>query len=136
MKRARTTSRHTFVLLLATLLAARGRAAAACKSTCTEELRACRSHCQGITDRRACRQQCADASTCTAPGARLRTAAYTVDMCREDAAGFSVHERLFVRRGNCDPVTLLELPLVGPVPAGRGLCPAMEHRGSGRARSS
>jgi hypothetical protein len=46
---------------------------------------------------------------------RARTGAYAVVECRNDAAGFSLHERLVVRRSNCDPVTVMELPPVGPV---------------------
>jgi hypothetical protein len=43
------------------------------------------------------------------------TGAYPVNECRNDAAGFSLRERLFVRRNNCDPVPIMELPPVGPV---------------------
>jgi hypothetical protein len=104
------------LVLVATLLAAVTHASAACKSTCTEELRACREQCRGSTDRRGCRQRCADASTCGTPGTGLKlTGAYPIVECRNDAAGFSIRERLVVRRGNCDAVTVMELPPVGPV---------------------
>src|SRR5262245_4245248 len=91
--------------------------AAGCPSACTREIRACRGRCaaQRGTARRECRASCADASTCNAAGVRARTGAYAVVECRNDAAGFSLHERLVVRRGNCDPVTVMELPPVGPV---------------------
>jgi hypothetical protein len=111
----RATILRIVVLLAATLLGVPGEGGAACKSTCTEELRACRVQCRGGANRRECRRRCAKASTCTAPGVRGRTGAYVVNECRNDAAGFMLHERLFVRRGNCDPVTIMDLPAVGPV---------------------
>jgi hypothetical protein len=87
-----------------------------------DELRACRSQCRGAPNRRACRKRCADASTCTAPGVRARTVAYAVNACREDATGIWFHERLFVRRGNCDPVMIMDLTPVGPAPDDLDLC--------------
>jgi hypothetical protein len=39
-----------------------------------------------------------------------------VNECRNDANGFSLRERLFVRRNNCDAVPVMELPAVGPLP--------------------
>ena len=88
-----------------------------CPSACTRELRACRARCatQRGTARGDCRERCGGASTCNASGVRARTGAYVVVECRNDAAGFSLHERLVVRRSNCDPVTVMELPPVGPV---------------------
>jgi hypothetical protein len=100
---------------MATFLLAHGDATATCTSTCTSELRACREQCRQADDRRACRRRCAVASTCEAPGTLQATGAYPVNECRNDAAGFSLRERLVVRRGNCDPVTVMELPSVGPV---------------------
>jgi hypothetical protein len=46
-----------------------------------------------------------------------------VNECREDAEGFSFRERLVVRHSNCDPVTLIELPEVGPIPDPLHVCP-------------
>lgn len=104
------------LVLVAMFVAGRTDAiAAACKSTCTEELRACRTQCRGDGDRRDCRRRCAEASTCVTPGAPTETGAFPVNDCRNDAAGFSLRERLVVRRGNCDAETLMELPAVGPV---------------------
>jgi hypothetical protein len=110
-----TTSTVRLLVLVATFVAAGTRAGAACKSTCTDELRACREQCRDTDDRHACRQRCAEASTCVAPGTGRATGAYPLNECRSDAAGFSLRERLFVRRNNCDPVPIMELPSVGPV---------------------
>jgi hypothetical protein len=98
--------------------ATRGRAAAACPSTCTQQLAACKRTCPGGGQgRRECRAACAERSTCTAPGASIRTLAYVVTACREDPQGlYSVAQKLVIRRGNCDPVTVMEVALPTPVP--------------------
>ena len=111
-----TTSTARLLVLVAMLVATGTRAGAACKSTCTDELRACRAQCRDAADRRDCRRRCAEASTCATPGAPKVTGAYPLNECRNDAGGFALHERLVVRRGNCDAVTVMELPAVGPVP--------------------
>jgi hypothetical protein len=60
---------------------------------------------------------CAERSTCTAPGARIRTLAYVVTACRQDPQGlFSIAQKLVIRRGNCDPVTVMEVATPTPVP--------------------
>jgi cysteine-rich repeat protein len=89
--------------------------AVACHSTCTQQLKACRRTCPDRGQaRRKCRADCAERSTCTAPGAAIRTLAYVVTECRTDPQGFaSLGQKLLVRRGNCDPVTVMEL---GPFP--------------------
>jgi hypothetical protein len=46
----------------------------------------------------------------------IRTIAYTVDQCHQDAQGIDLFEKLVVRRGNCDPVTVMELPPVENAP--------------------
>src|SRR5262245_38590747 len=103
---------------LAMLIAAPVHARARCRSTCTDELRDCRARCATLrgTDRRACRERCTEVSTCTAPGARIRTLAYVVGQCRSDAAGLSIHQVLQIRRGDCDPVPVREIPFSEPVP--------------------
>lgn len=63
-------------------------------------------------------------SDCTAPGAAIRTLAYVVNTCRQEAEGFSGSQRLMVRRGNCAPVTIMEVPFAGPSPDPVGLCRA------------
>jgi hypothetical protein len=113
----------TVALLLATLVGLH-EARAACKSTCSEELRVCGAACAPTrgAERHQCRQRCEDASTCSAPGARLRTTAYVAVECRQDASGTTLTEKLLVRGGNCDPVTVMELPPAGPVNDQFGLC--------------
>jgi hypothetical protein len=95
------------------LAATRGRATAACHSTCTQELRECKRTCASRGQaRRDCRTACAERSTCTAPGARIQTLAYVVSTCT--VGGF--HQKLQIRHGDCDPVTVLDFPgqLEGP----------------------
>src|SRR5262245_38193363 len=58
---------------------------------------------EGGQARRDCREACAERSTCTARGARIRTLAYVVRECTQDTQGrFSLKQKLPVRRGNCD----------------------------------
>ncbi|HKA29742.1 MAG TPA: hypothetical protein VKH82_10220, partial [Candidatus Binatia bacterium] len=99
------------------LEATRGSAAAACHSTCTAQLAECKRTCPGGGQaRRDCREACAERSTCTAPGARIRTLAYVVTECTNDPQGrSSVKQKLLVRRGNCDPVTVIDTPSTTPV---------------------
>ena len=106
------------------LAATRGRAAAACHSTCAEQLAECKRTCPGDGQgRRACRAACAERSTCTAPGARIRTLAYVVSECTTDPQGrSSLKQKLVVRRGNCDPLTVVETAASPPVPDPLGLC--------------
>src|SRR5262245_29817664 len=98
-------------IVVLSLAATRGRAAAACPSTCTQQLRECKRTCaSGGQGRRDCRAACAARSTCTAPGARIRTLAYVVNECRSDARGTVLRQALRIRRGDCAPVTVLEFP--------------------------
>jgi hypothetical protein len=81
---------------------------------------------------------CTERSTCTAPGAGIRTFAYVVNECHRDAQGLSsFSQKLLVRRGNCDPATVLELPPVGPVsdPLGDALGGTCHNFGAYRAGS-
>jgi cysteine-rich repeat protein len=91
--------------------------AVGCHSTCTEQLKGCRRTCPGRGHaRRECRAACVERTTCTAPGAAIRTLAYVVSECRIDPHGFSSFgQKLLVRRGNCDPVTVMELGAFPPV---------------------
>ncbi len=86
----------------------------ACQSTCARQVGACRTECAARRGRG--RHECVDAclatSTCTAPGARIRTLAYVVTECSLDPQGFgSINQKLVIRRGNCDPVTVMDIPL-------------------------
>src|SRR5215831_3875922 len=100
------------------LAATRGTAAAACHSSCTQQLAECKRTCPGGGQgRRDCRAACTERSTCTAPGARIRTLAYVVTECTADPQGrSSAKQKLLVRRGNCDPVTVIDTPSTTPVP--------------------
>ena len=107
------------------------RRAVACHSTCTQQLKACRQTCPGGGQaRRECRAACAARSTCTAPGAAIRTLAYVVTECTTDPLRrTSLKQKLLIRRGNCDPITVKELDAGPPQPDPSGLC-----RGYGEAR--
>ena len=97
---------------------------AACHSTCTEQLVACKRTCpvEGRA-RRDCRTACAQRSTCTAPGAPIRTLAYVLTECRQDPQDlYSIAQKLVVRRGNCDPVTVMEVGPSTPVLDPAGVC--------------
>src|SRR4029453_1062033 len=106
------------VIVGLSLATPRGSAAAACPSTCTQQLAECKRSCPGDGQgRRDCRGACAERSTCTAPGASIRTLAYVVTACRQDPQGLvSVTQKLVIRRGNCDPVTVMEVATPTPVP--------------------
>ena len=101
--------------------------AAACHSTCTQQLKECRQACRGRGQaRRDCREACAERSTCTAPGARIRALAYVVSECTTDAQGrSSLEQKLLIRRGNCDPLQVMEARASTPVPNSFGLCRAL-----------
>ena len=94
------------------------RKATACHSTCTQDLAACKQTCPVHgTARRDCREACAQRSTCTAPGTRIRTMAYLVSECTTDPQRrSSLRQKLLIRRGNCDPVTVMEVATPTPVP--------------------
>src|SRR5262249_23946687 len=91
------------------LAATRARAAAECHSSCAQQLAECKRTCpERGPGRRDCRAACAARSTCTAPGARIRTLAYVVNKCRGDARGTVLRQALRIRREDCAPVTVLE----------------------------
>ena len=106
------------------LAATRGTAAAACHSSCTQQLAECKRTCPGGGQgRRDCRAACTERSTCTAPGARIRTLAYVVTECTADPQGrSSAKQKLVVRRGNCDPVPVMETTPSTPAPDPLGIC--------------
>lgn len=89
---------------------------AACQTTCTQQLVACRQTCPvSGRGRRDCRAACAKRSTCTAAGARIRTLAYVVSECTTAQGRSSLKQKLLVRRGNCDPVVVMEAATPTPV---------------------
>jgi hypothetical protein len=99
-------------------------AAAACRSSCRQQLVECKRTCAGSGQtRRECRAACAARSTCTAPGAPIRTLAYVVTECGQDPQGFfSSRQKLLVRHGNCDPVPVKEFDGGAPTPDPGELC--------------
>ncbi len=93
------------------------RRAVPCHSTCTQQLKACRRTCPASGEaRRDCRAACAARTTCAAPGAPIRTLAYVVTECRQDARGYSARQTLRVQRGTCDPVTVAGTETPAPIP--------------------
>jgi len=48
--------------------------------------------------------------------------AYVVTQCREDDDGFFYGQKLQVRRGPADPITVSEIPTSGPIPSATGIC--------------
>src|SRR5262245_32226737 len=101
-------------LTLLAVIAVGGSLAAAaprCEKPCRAETAACiRSRCAGLEGdaRRECRETCRGIGGCAA----IRTFAYVVNECRTD--GPILHQALRIRRGDCAPVTVmdLELPVV------------------------
>src|SRR5262249_54910325 len=70
-----------------------------------------------------CRAACAARSNCTAPGARIRTLAYVVTECTTDALGrSSLQQSFLIRRGNCDPVLVMQAGPSTPVPNTSQVC--------------
>jgi len=123
--------RAAIALMTVSLVAARAAPAAiagSCQKSCGREVAACRrAECSGLAGdaRRRCAEGCRARSTCTAPGAAIRTLAYVVTECRSDRADSqgrsSFAQKLMVRRGNCDPVTIKEFRQ-DPVPDPAGIC--------------
>src|SRR5262249_49298225 len=98
-------------------------AAAACHSSCAQQLAECKRTCpKRGPGRRDCRAACAERSTCTAPDARIRTLAYVVNECHGDARGTVLRQALRIRRGDCAPVTVLEFPFGVGWPDAGSIC--------------
>ena len=97
---------------------------AACPSSCTQQLAECKQTCAGGGQgRRDCREACAERTTCTAQGARIRTLAYVVTECTMDPQGLtSLQQTFFLRRGNCDPVPVMVVGPSTPAPDPDQLC--------------
>ena len=92
-----------------------------CTRQCKAETASCiTARCEGLLGaaRHRCRETCRGLGGC----ASIRTLAYVVTECRTDARGSALHQTLKIRRGNCAPTTVLELPFGEPVPDGLGLC--------------
>src|SRR5262245_21574919 len=115
MSRMRPRLRLLFAVLL--VFAAAPRADGACNATCKRDLERCiATQCEGV-GQAACRRRCKPAA--------IRTLAYVLSECRVDAAGFVVaRQALRVRRGDRDPITVVEFPPSEPMPDPRQLCRA------------
>jgi cysteine-rich repeat protein len=72
------------------------------------------TQCDGI-GRETCRRRCKPAA--------IRTLAYAVSECRVDAGGFVVaRQALRIRRGDREPITVVEFGPSEPIPDPQGLC--------------
>jgi len=99
--------------LLALLVASPSRAGG-CNAVCRADLALCtRTQCEGL-GAAACRRRCRRAP--------IRTLAYVLSECRVDAAGFVGHQALRIRRGDREPITVVEFSGPTPVPDPAGLC--------------
>src|SRR6185436_6903964 len=108
----RTPSNLAILLLVCSFpVTARSGGDARCTESCRARTATCiQTTCGGLRgpSRRACLERCRGAGGCTAGGA-LRTLAYVMSECRELAEGLRGHQALHIRRGNCDPVTVMEV---------------------------
>src|SRR5437867_3160146 len=99
--------------LLVVLTAAPG-ANGACNATCRRDLALCMATQCARVGRAACRTRCKPAA--------IRTLAYVLSECREDAAGFVGHQALRIRRGDREPVTVVEFSAPQPTPDPLRVC--------------
>src|SRR6266849_5047715 len=87
-----------------------------CATTCERRLATCKeaacAHLHGKA-RRACTEGCRGRAGCPAA---IRTLAYVVTECREVAQRIVVRQALRIRRGDCEPVTVMEFAVPEPVP--------------------
>src|SRR5215470_2600083 len=59
----------------------------------------------------------------TPPGSTLTgTVAYVVSECRENDRGYSLHQAIQIRQGDREPITVMEVPDIGPLQPVGGLC--------------
>ena len=113
------------VLLVLAVLAAKPAVASSCRASCVDRMAACRAEqCSGATGtaRRQCRDVCRATTGCAAGAARIRTLATVVTECRSGLGGFTLRQRLEIRRGDCAPVTVMELATPVPAPDSLNLC--------------
>ena len=115
---------RTAIIVIAALAAApvRADAAPSCAAECISRMAECRaSRCNGLS-RKACRDVCRAVTGCRAGGARTRTLASVVTECRTAGGEWSLKQRLEIKRGDCPPITVMELAGVGTAPDSLGLC--------------
>jgi hypothetical protein len=101
-------------LLVASLLLALTAATdvhSSCNDTCKRDVSRCvATQCEGI-GRGACRRRCKPAA--------IRTLAYVLNECQVDPAGLGVErQQLRIRRGDREPITVVEFGSSEPTPAG------------------
>jgi hypothetical protein len=87
----------------------------ACEKPCKSETARCiAERCDALHGPalRTCRETCRGIGGC----ADIRTLAYVHTVCRSDASGSSIRQTLMIRRGNCAPVPVMELPAGPPMP--------------------
>lgn len=106
--------------------AAHALAAPRCAMTCRQEVAACKkTRCAGLERgaRRACAEDCRGRAGCPT---RIRTVAYVVTACRQTPGGTIGSQAVVVRRGDCDPLTVMSLGsaelVTDPFIALGGLC--------------
>src|SRR5262245_1416169 len=118
-----------WVIVVFTLFAAAARRVAgapSCAAHCARRMAECLdTRCAGVS-RRACRDTCRAVTGCAAGGARIHTLATVVTECREGPTGFTVAQRLDIRRRDCAPVTVLKAESAASVP-GAGVCALYGH---------
>jgi hypothetical protein len=87
----------------------------ACNATCERDIARCMAaQCDG-TGRETRRRRCEPTP--------VRTLAYVVSECREDAAGIEVaRQGLRIRRGDREPISVFESPFSQPMPESVQLC--------------
>jgi hypothetical protein len=124
MKRYLPAGARLLLAALGMLVGTAGGVHATCRSACLEQRAECKSACPVRSpDRTACRTACVARSTCTAPDAPIPTVAYVVNECTTDPQQrSSLEQKLVVRRGNCDPVTVMEARTPTPVFDPIGVC--------------
>ena len=100
--------------LLVVLITAPG--AEGCNATCQRDFTCCMArHCGAGVGGEACWRRCKPAA--------IRTLAYVVSECREDAAGMEVgRQALRTRRGDREPITVVVFGPFAPMPDPQGLC--------------
>ena len=100
--------------LLVVLITAPG--AEGCNATCQRDFTCCMArHCGAGVGGEACWRRCKPAA--------IRTLAYVVSECREDAAGMEVgRQALRIRQGDREPITVVVFGPFEPMPDPQGLC--------------
>jgi hypothetical protein len=114
MMHGSTRGRLTLLVALTFVAASWAAATERCEKPCKAQTAACiQTRCAGIDGdaRRQCVETCRGSGGCAA----IRTLAYVVNECRTD--GPILHQSLRIRRGNCTPVTVMDLEL--PVLSGQ-----------------